>query len=230
MHTTGTREEWLAARIDLLAAEKEHTRRGDELARRRRELPWVRVEKEYLLDGPDGPVPLAGLFEGRSQLLIWHFMFAPEWDAGCTTCSSVADGFDGIRVHLVNHDVSLAAVSRAPVARLLAYRERMGWGFPWYSAGDSGFTFDFDTSFTAESVRDRAVYNYREVEGIDPRMLPVEGHGLSAFVLDGGVVYHTYSAYARGTDALWSMWQWLDRAPLGRNEGDMSWFRRHDEY
>jgi predicted dithiol-disulfide oxidoreductase (DUF899 family) len=233
MHTTGTREQWLAARLDLLEAEKEHTRRGDELARRRRELPWVPVDKEYVFDGPDGPTALASLFEGRSQLLVYNFMFGPDWTEGCPSCSSVADGFDGIRVHLVNHDVALVAVSRAPFAKLAAYRERMGWSFPWVSSGGNDFNFDYGVSFTADSVAHGASYNFRALAGfqLDPANLPFEGHGLSAFAVDDGpTVYHTYSAYARGCDALWGMWQWLDRAPLGRSEGDMSWFHRHDEY
>jgi predicted dithiol-disulfide oxidoreductase (DUF899 family) len=231
-HAIGTREEWLAARLDLLAAEKEHTRRGDELARQRQELPWVRVEKDYRLDTTTGEISLRDLFGGRTQLLIYHFMFGPDWAEGCPTCSSVADGFDGLRPHLEQHDVALAAVSRAPAAKLAAYRQRMGWSFPWASSLNSHFNVDFSVSFTAESVAHGAEYNFRPLAGaqLDPRLLPFEGHGLSVFALDGDAVCHTYSAYARGTGQLWAMWQWLDRAPLARNEGDMSWFRRHDQY
>jgi predicted dithiol-disulfide oxidoreductase (DUF899 family) len=228
-HTIGTREEWRKARLDLLEAEKELTRRGDELARRRRELPWVPVEKDYRFDGPQGECSLGDLFGGRSQLLVYHFMFDPDWDAGCPTCSSLADGFDGIRVHLEHNDVALVAISRAPIEKLTAYRQRMGWSFPWVSSAKNSFNFDFGVSFTQESVVGGAEYNFRAVPA-DPRMLPVEGHGLSAFAREEGTVYHSYSAYARGCDVLWGMWQWLDRAPLGRNEGDMSWFHRHDEY
>jgi predicted dithiol-disulfide oxidoreductase (DUF899 family) len=189
----------------------------------------VPVEQDYRFTGPDGQVGLEDLFGGRSQLLIYHFMFAPEWDEGCPTCSNVADGFDGLRVHLEHHDVALVAVSRAPVEKLIAYRKRMGWSFPWVSSAGSSFNFDYHVSFTTGSVTDTAEYNYRAIP-VDPAALPVEGHGLSSFARQDGTVYHTYSAYARGTDVLWGMWQWLDRAPLGRNEGDMSWFHRHDEY
>jgi predicted dithiol-disulfide oxidoreductase (DUF899 family) len=232
-HHTGTREEWRAARQELLTAEKAHTRQGDELARRRQELPWVPVETDYRFDTEDGEQTLADLFGVRSQLLVHHFMFGPDWESGCPSCSSVADGYDGFRVHLVNHDVALWAVSRAPLDRLLAYRRRMGWSFPWASSAGSEFNFDFEVSYTEERLTDdeRAhgvEHNFRRMPA-DPSMLPVEAAGLSAFVLDDGVVYHTYSTYARGTDALWGMYQWLDRAPLGRNESDL-WFRRHDEY
>ena len=228
-HTVGTREEWRKARLDLLEAEKELTRRGDELARRRRELPWVPVAEDYRFDSENGETSLGDLFGGRSQLLVYHFMFGPDWDAGCPTCSSVADGFDGVRVHLVHHDVALVAISRAPLDKLIAYRRRMGWSFPWVSSASNSFNFDYGVSFTQESVADGAEYNFRAIPP-DPGLLPVEGHGLSAFARQAGTVYHTYSAYARGCDATWAMWQWLDRAPLGRNEGDMSWFHRHDEY
>ena len=226
-HPVGTREEWRAARLALLDAEKELTRRSDELARLRQRLPWVPIDKDYRFDTEDGAETLRDLFRGRSQLLVYHFMYGPDWPAGCPRCSMVADGFDGIRPHLEQHDVSLVAVSRAPLETLLAYRQRMGWSFPWASSARSDFNFDFGVSFTAESVAHGAEYNYRRLEGhqLDPRRLPDESAGLSAFALDGGVVYHTYSAYARGTDVLCGMWQWLDRAPLGRNEGDMAWLR-----
>jgi predicted dithiol-disulfide oxidoreductase (DUF899 family) len=192
----------------------------------------VPVPKDYRLETEAGETSLPGLFGGRSQLLVYHFMFGPDWPEGCPNCSSVSDGFDGMVTHLDRHDVALAAVSRAPAAKLAAYRQRMGWSFPWASSLGSDFSFDFGVSFTAGSVAPGAEYNFRPLAGpqLDPRLLPYEGHGLSAFALEDGVVYHTYSAYARGTDALWSMWQWLDRAPLGRNEGDMSWFHRHDQY
>ena len=228
-HTTGTREEWRQARIELLAAEKEHTRRGDELARRRRELPWVPVEQDYRFDGPDGEMSLPDLFGGRSQLLVYHFMFGPDWEAGCPVCSSVADGFDGIRVHLEHHDVALAAVSRAPAEKLTAYRKRMGWSFPWVSSYRSSFNFDFGVSYTRESMAGGAEHNFAPFH-LDPSHLPLEAHGMSAFAREDGRVYHTYSAYTRGCDAMWSMWPWLDRAPLGRNEQGMTWFHRHDEY
>jgi len=231
-HTTGTAEEHRQARLALLDAEKDLTRRGDEVARRRRQLPWVAIDKDYRFDTEEGEATLAGLFGDRSQLLVYHFMFGPGWEAGCPSCSSLADGFDETYVHLQNHDVAFLAVSRGPLEDLLAYRKRMGWSFPWVSSGRSDFNFDFEVSFTEESVARGGSYNFRPLEGwqVDPGHLPYEGPGMSAFALENGVVYHTYSAYARGLDALWTMWQWLDRAPLGRNEGDMSWFHRHDEY
>jgi predicted dithiol-disulfide oxidoreductase (DUF899 family) len=231
-HPTVTREDWLEARLELLKAEKEITRLNDDLARRRRELPWVRIEKDYVFDTVDGEAKLADLFHGRSQLVVYHFMFGPDWDEGCPSCSAVADGFDETHLHLQNHDVAFTAVSRAPLDKLLAYRDRMGWSFPWASSGRSDFNFDFGVSFTEESVSEGGTYNFRDLDGwqVDPANLPFEGPGMSSFVLEDGDVHHTYSAYSRGVDVLWSMWQWLDRAPLGRNEGDMSWFRRHDQY
>jgi predicted dithiol-disulfide oxidoreductase (DUF899 family) len=231
-HRTGTRDEWLAARLELLKAEKEVTRLGDDVARQRRELPWVRVEKDYLFDTEHGEATLADLFHGRSQLIVYHFMYGPDWDEGCPSCSSIADGLDETHLHLQNHDVALNVVSRAPLEKLLAYRERMGWDFPWASSGRSDFNFDFGVSFTEESIATGATYNFRPVgdQQSEPGNFESELPGLSAFTLDDGVVYHTYSAYARGVDGIWNMWQWLDRAPLGRNEGDYSWFRRHDRY
>jgi predicted dithiol-disulfide oxidoreductase (DUF899 family) len=247
-NATATREEWLAARIDLLQKEKEHTRRGDELARQRQALPWVRVEKEYRFDTEDGPASLADLFRGRSQLLIYQFMFGPDYSAGCPACSAIADGFNGPHVHLQNHDVMLMAVSRAPLEAILAYRRRMGWTFPWASSFHTDFNFDYTGSMTEEQQRSgTAEYNYREEDttwvrdaggsvaeiarccGTDVATYVRERPGVSAFALEDGAVYHTYSAYARGLDALWGMYQWLDRAPRGRNEDDI-WFRRHDEY
>lgn len=232
LHATATRDEWLDARLELLKAEKELTRLTDDMARKRRELPWVRVENDYVFDTEDGEASLVDLFRGRSQLIVYHFMFGPDWDEGCPSCSGVADGFNQTHLHLQNHDVAFTAVSRAPLDKLLAYRERMGWSFPWASSGRSQFNFDFNVSFTAESVASGQTYNFKALEGwqLDPAQLPFEGPGMSAFALDGGTVFHTYSAYSRGVDALWNMWQWLDRAPAGRNEGDNSWFRRHDRY
>jgi len=244
-HRTGTRDEWLEARLELLDAEKEHTRRADELARRRQELPWVRLEKDYRFDTEDGDVSLADLFKGRSQLLVYHFMFGPDYDAGCPACSAIADGFDGSVVHLANHDVTLMAISRAPIAAIEAYKRRMGWTFPWASSRGNDFNFDFDVSFSEEQQRSGDVeYNYRPRAapsgegpvsemaarcGTDTAGYLRQAPGMSAFALEDGVVYHTYSAYARGLDALWGMYQWLDRAPAGRNE-DGIWFRRRDEY
>jgi predicted dithiol-disulfide oxidoreductase (DUF899 family) len=246
-HQTGTRKEWLAARLELLKAEKEHTRRGDELARRRQELPWVRIDKEYRFETDRGGASLKDLFRGRSQILIYHFMFGPDYSAGCPACSAIADGFDGFAVHLANHDVMLWAVSRAPLAKLQAYERRMGWTFPWASSFGSDFNADFNVWVSEEQQRTGAEYNYaREKpfaeedfgEGAalfatmtrtDVATYTRERPGMSAFVLDDGVVYHTYSAFARGLDGLWGMYQWLDRAPRGRNETGL-WFRRHDEY
>ncbi|HVC61447.1 MAG TPA: DUF899 domain-containing protein [Acetobacteraceae bacterium] len=248
-HKTGTREEWLAARLGLLMEEKELTRRSDELARRRQELPWVRIDKAYRFDTDEGSASLADLFRGRSQLLVYHFMFGPDYTAGCPSCSSIADGFDGFVVHLANHDVTLAAVSRAPLAKLLAYKRRMGWSFPWASSLGGDFNFDFNVSFTAEQQRAGAIeYNYeRGGHAMDAAPIPEpvaqfaatcgtdaptysrERPGMSAFVLDNGVVYQTYSTYARGLDGIWGMYQWLDRASKGRNETGV-WRRRNDEY
>ena len=249
-HTTGTREEWLSARLELLSAEKELTRRSDELARRRQELPWVRMDKEYRFDTDEGTASLADLFRGRSQLLIYHFMFGPDYSAGCPACSAIADGFNGVTVHLANHDVMLWAVSRAPLSKLQAYKRRMGWTFPWASSFNSDFNTDFNVRFTEEQQRRGGIeYNYRHeaplqdgpknpedgsvvfaaMSGTDPATYTRERPGMSAFVLEGGAVHHTYSTYARGLDGLWGMYQWLDRAPKGRNE-DSVWWRRHDEY
>jgi predicted dithiol-disulfide oxidoreductase (DUF899 family) len=246
----GTREEWLAARLELLAEEKAHTRRGDELARKRQALPWVRVDKEYRFETAHGPATLADLFRGRSQLLVYHFMFGPDYQAGCPSCSSFADGFNGAYVHLENHDVAFTAISRAPVGKLEAYKRRMGWSFPWASSFGSDFNLDFQVGSTGEQQQSGAVdYNFAtwdprpgiegaaeswlgqiaSTTGTDAATYMQEAPGLSAFALEDGVVYHTYSAYARGLDGLWGMYQWLDRAPLGRNETDW-WLRRHDEY
>jgi predicted dithiol-disulfide oxidoreductase (DUF899 family) len=248
-HTTGTRKEWLAARLELLDAEKELTRRSDELARRRQELPWVRIDREYRFETDEGNASLADLFRGRSQLLVYHFMFGPDYTAGCPACSAIADGFAGSVVHLANHDVTLMAVSRAPLAKLQAYKRRMGWAFPWASSFGTEFNADFGVRFTEEQQqKGGGEYNYRREEawpkpgddvgevagiaamtGTDVATYTRERPGMSAFVLEDGAVYHTYSAYARGVDGLWGMYQWLDRAPRGRNETGI-WFRRHDEY
>jgi predicted dithiol-disulfide oxidoreductase (DUF899 family) len=257
-HMTGTRKDWLAARLELLKAEKELTRRGDELARQRQELPWVRIDKDYRFETDEGSASLADLFKGRSQLLVYHFMFGPDYTAGCPACSAIADGFNGFVVHLANHDVTLSVVSRAPLEMLQEYKRRMGWTFPWASSlgSDINFNFDFNVSFTEEQQREGAIeYNYQHeaaftergigdsmtkrgeepvadiaaMTGTDAATYTRERPGMSAFVLEDGVVYHTYSTYARGLDGLWGMYQWLDRAPKGRNETDI-WFRRHDEY
>ncbi|HEV7635999.1 MAG TPA: DUF899 domain-containing protein [Bradyrhizobium sp.] len=246
-----SRDEWLAARLGLLRDEKELTRRSDELARRRQELPWVRIEKEYRFDTDEGTASLADLFKGRSQLLVYHFMFGPDWKAGCPSCSAIADGFDGFVIHLANHDVTLSAVSRAALPKLQDYKRRMGWTFPWASSLGSDFNFDFNVSVTEEQQRDGAVeYNYGRgghaldakpkaaaegpvafaaMSGTDVATYARERPGMSAFALEDGVVYHTYSTYARGLDGIWGMYQWLDRAPKGCNETGV-WWRRHDEY
>ena len=225
-------DEWLAARRELLEAEKEHFRQKDALARRRRELPWVPVEKEYSFETDDGTKSLPDLFEGRSQLLVYHFMFGvgyrvDEENPGCTGCSFVADHFDASLPHLNGHDVTLVAESLAPLTELRPYKERMGWGFPWVSSGDSGFKYDFGAAFTEEQQRNGAEFNYREVVG-----LPPQREGLSAFALRDGVVHHTYSTYDRGVEQFMGTFGYLDVAPLGRNEegSTSSWWRRHDEY
>ncbi|HWE07581.1 MAG TPA: DUF899 domain-containing protein [Rhizomicrobium sp.] len=249
MHKTGTRDEWLAARLDLLDAEKALTRQSDELAERRQQLPWVRVEKDYSFDTEDGKASLAALFRWRSQLLVYHFMFGPDYKAGCPSCSMIADGFNGFAVHLANHDVTLMAVSRAPLAKLTAYKQRMGWTFPWASSDGGDFNYDFNVSYTEAQEKEGPVeYNYaRGAHAMDMTPVPPpvaqfaatcgvdaptyrrDRPGMSAFVREGDTVYHTYSTYARGLDGLWGAYQWLDRAPKGRNEQGI-WWRRHDEY
>src|SRR6202049_2333303 len=245
-HNTGTREQWLKARLELLKAEKELTRRRDELAHKRQELPWVPINKGYHFETDEGSASLADLFRGRSQLLVYHFMFGPDYTAGCPSCSAIADGFNGFATHLANHDVMLWAVSRAPLATLQADKRRMGWNFPWASSLGGDFNFDFNVSVTEEQQRDGSVdYNYqraaasrmRDGEGarIRPRATPDgatkgaamtgtevstyarERPGMSAFVLEDGIVYHTYSTYARGLDGLWGMYQWLHSRPHGRH-------------
>jgi len=248
-HTTGTRKEWLAARLELLEAEKELTRRSDELARRRQELPWVRIDKEYRFETDEGGASLADLFRGRSQLIVYHFMFGPDYQAGCPSCSAIADGFNGFVCHLENHDVAMTAISRAPLDKLQAFKRRMGWTFPWASSFGDDFNFDFSVGFSEEQQNKGGIeYNYRReaplvrkasgddgtlpfatMAGTDVATFTRERPGMSAFVREDGVVYHTYSTYARGLDGLWGMYQWLDRAPRGRNETGL-WWRHHDQY
>lgn len=249
-HKTASRADWLAARLELLQAEKELTRRSDALAQQRQDLPWVRIEKDYQFETNQGSASLLDLFQGRTQLMVYHFMFGPDWAAGCPSCSAIADGFNGIAVHLAHHDVMLWAVSRAPLAKLQDYQRRMGWTFPWASSIGGDFNFDFTASITEEQQRlGSAEYNYRRgghamdettqfpevvlqqaaMTGTDALRYTQERPGMSTFVLEGGVVYHNYSTYARGLDGLWGMYQWLDRAPKGRNEKGV-WWRRHDEY
>lgn len=248
-HMTASRDEWLAARLKLIDAEKDLTRRSDEVARQRQTLPWVRIDMPYRFDTEDGAASLAELFRGRSQLMIYHFMFGPDFTAGCPSCSAVADGFNGFVVHLENHDVAFSAVSRAPLATLQAFKRRMGWTFPWASSAGSDFNADFNVWFTEAQQREGGIeYNYRSEAPMDqppPAASPVgqvaaqagtdaatfirDRPGMSAFALEDGVVYHTYSTYARGLDGLWGMYQWLDRAPLGRNEQGF-WLRHRDAY
>jgi len=228
---TGTREEWLAARLELLDAEKELTRRSDDLARRRHELPWVRIDKEYRFETEKGSATLHDLFRGRSQLLVYHFMFGfgfrvDEQNPGCTGCSFVADHFDGVIPHLNGHDVTLVAESIAPLEALRHYKERMGWRFPWVSSLGSDFKYDFGAAFTEEQQRNGAEYNFRRVDQPSPQR-----EGMSAFALKDGVVHHTYSTYDRGVEQLMGTLRILDLAPLGRNEETPgAWWHRHDEY
>ena len=249
-HTIGTRQQWLAARLDLLQAEKKLTRRSDALAQQRQALPWVRVDKPYRFETDAGPATLEDLFRGRSQLLVYHFMFGPDYKAGCPSCSMIADGFEGFAVHLANHDVALSAVSRAPLPKLQAYKRRMGWTFPWASSAGGDFNFDFNIAFTEEQQRAGTIeYNFErgghamdesakwpepvvqfaQTCGTDAPTYTRDRPGMSAFVVEDGAIYHTYSTYARGLDGLWGAYQWLDRAPLGRNERGV-WWKRHDEY
>jgi predicted dithiol-disulfide oxidoreductase (DUF899 family) len=230
-HAMGTRDDWLAARKELLQQEKEHMRQGDELARRRQQLPWVPIEKEYVFETEDGKTTLADLFYGRSQLLVYHFMFGfgfrvDEQNPGCTGCSFAADHFDGVIPHLNGHDVTLVAESIAPLDQIRQYKERMGWGFPWVSSLGRDFKYDFGAAFTDEQQRNGAEFNFRLVDQVAPQR-----EGMSAFGLQDEVVHHTYSTYDRGVEALMGTFQYLDRAPLGRNEETGgSWWRRHDEY
>lgn len=238
-HKVGTREEWTRAREQLLEREKELTRRSDELARERRDLPWVRIDKEYRFETADGPKTLAELFDGRSQLLVYHFMFGPEYTAGCPVCSSGADTFDGAVAHLNARDVTFLCISRAPLERLHAYERRMGWQFPWVSSEATDFNFDFDVSHTEEQLAPflegdvpPAVAQMADACGTDPAGYVAEGPGLSAFKLSDGAVYHTYSTYARGLEIMLGFYPLLDRVPKGRDEGGSTefWIRRHDEY
>jgi len=259
-HQIGTREQWFAASAELLQREKELTRMGDELARQRRELPWVPVEKQYTLQTADGDGTLADLFDGRSQLMVYHFMFGPDWDGGCPSCSSTADSFNGVLAHLSARDVTMICVSRAPLDKLLAYRERMGWDFTWASSYDSDFNSDFGVSAAQGITHDPvaattganelALLKLLEEQPAIGESLPLvttqnaaatgtnlegyfsEGHGVSTFARENGTVYHCYSSYARGTEFLMGYYAILDRAPKGRDEGDqpMGWLRRRDEY
>ena len=242
-HPIAGRAEWQAARDELLALEKEHTRMGDELARRRRELPWVRVEKEYRFDTDAGTRTLAELFDGRSQLFVYHFMFGPRYEAGCPVCSSSADAVDGVLAHLHARDVTMLYVSRAPLETLQAYKRRMGWRFPWVSSAESDFNFDFGVSYTDQQLREHmgpllegdpplVLRQLAEATGTDVAGYVSEGPGFTAFVRDGGAVYQTYSTGARGLEFLMAYYPMLDRAPKGRAEetGAPIWLRRHDEY
>jgi predicted dithiol-disulfide oxidoreductase (DUF899 family) len=231
-HPTATRDQWLAARLELLDAEKELFRRKDELTRRRQELPWVPVEKEYAFEADDGTKSLADLFDGRSQLLVYHFMFGFGYNVdtqnpGCTGCSFVADHFDAAIPHLNGHDVTLVAESLAPLAELRPYKERMGWSFPWVSSGGGDFKYDYGAAFTEEQQRNGADYNFKRVD----RPPWPQREGLSAFALEDGFVHHTYSTYDRGVEQFMGTFGYFDVAPLGRNEETASdWWRRHDEY
>jgi len=244
-----SRDQWLNARMALLTHEKELTRRSDDVAKRRQELPWVGIDKAYRFDTDDGTATLADLFGGRSQLLVYHFMFGPDYKAGCPSCSMIADGFNGFAAHLMNHDVAFWAVSRAPLSKLQDYKQRMGWTFPWASSFGDDFNFDFLVSITEDQQSAGSVeYNYRRSGhpltaaqvpepvarfaatcGTDGRTYMRDRPGMSTFALQDGAVCHAYSTYARGLDALWGAYQWLDRAPKGRNENGI-WWRRHDEY
>ncbi len=229
-HKTGTRADWLAARLRLLDAEKAHLRRGDEIARMRQELPWVPIEKEYVFDTEEGPKSLTELFDGRSQLLVYHFMFGygyrlTDERQGCTGCSLIADHFDGVIPHLNGRDITLVCASIAPLPELHDYKRQMGWRFPWVSSLGSDFNYDFGVAFTEEQQRNGADYNYQHVEKAEPQK-----EGMSAFALQYGAVHHTYSTYARGTEALMGIYRFLDLAPWGRNEDGLTWWRRHDEY
>jgi predicted dithiol-disulfide oxidoreductase (DUF899 family) len=255
-HKFGSREDWLAARASLLAREKEHTRLGDELAQQRLELPWVALEKEYRFDTDTGTRTLEELFEGRSQLIVYHFMFGPDYSAGCATCSSTADSFNGVLPHLKARDITMICISHAPLEKLLAYRNRMGWSFNWASSYETDFNADFGVSVADHApheaaallqanevaafpflsdpqVRDKlppVAFQNAEATGTDIAAYFSEGHGVSTFARDSGTVYHCYSSYARGTEFLMGYYAILDRAPKGRDEHGEMWLRRHDEY
>ena len=246
-HATGTREEWLKARIDLLKAEKELSRAGDELTRRRLALPWVSVEKDYGFETCQGEESLADLFRGRSQLVVYHLMFGPDYTAPCASCSMIADGFNGFWEHLAHHDVMLWAVSRAPYEKITSHKERAGWNFPWASSHGSDFNHDYFVGFSDAEQDQGYEYNFQKKEplpaempadadshagmcGVDWRTFLKEMPGMSAFVMEDGDIYHTYSTYGRGLDVLWGAYQWLDRSPLGRNEPGGPWWKRRYEY
>jgi predicted dithiol-disulfide oxidoreductase (DUF899 family) len=240
-HHIASREEWQAAREALLQREKEHTRMGDELARQRRELPWVPIEKEYRFETDDGTRTLAELFDGRSQLLVYHFMFGPSYEAGCPTCSSMADTIDGALPHLHARDVTMTYVSQARLEKLQAYKRRMGWKMPWVSAAGSDFNFDFGHSRTEEQTREaiapmleagapQIVEDNANSSGTDVTGYLTQEQGFSAFVLDDGTVYQTYETGSRGSEFLMGYYAILDRAPRGRDEDGSFWIRRHDEY
>lgn len=230
-HKVVSRNEWLKARLTHLAAEKEFTRKRDELSRERREMPWERVEKNYVFDAPEGPRTLADLFEGRHQLMVQHFMFAPEWDQGCKSCSFMADHVDGTRVHLAARDTSFVAISRAPIAKIERFKQRMGWQFKWVSSHDTSFNYDFGVSFTPkEKAKGEVYYNY----GMEP-FLDEEMPGISVFYKDdAGDVFHTYSTYGRGVEVMMGAYNYLDLTPKGRDEDQMKygmeWVRYHDKY
>jgi predicted dithiol-disulfide oxidoreductase (DUF899 family) len=230
-HPVVSHEEWLAARTAFLAKEKEFTRLRDELSRQRRALPWEKVDKPYAFDGPKGKETLADLFEGRSQLVVYHFMFSPEWDEGCPHCSFWADNFDGIGVHLNHRDVTLVAVSRAPLAKLQAFEKRMGWTFKWVSSAGSDFNYDYQASFRPEDVKaGRTRFNYSKE---DPGFADREGAS-GVFREPGGAIFHSYSTYARGIDILNGAYHFLDLVPKGRDEDGLeftqAWVRHHDRY
>ena len=246
-HPTATREEWLKLRVDLLGDEKALTRQSDEVARKRQSLPWVKVEKDYRFETCQGEESLKELFRGRSQLLVYHLMFGPDYKAPCPSCSFIADGFNGFWEHLYHHDVMLWAISRAPYDKIRAHKERAGWSFPWASSFGSDFNRDYFVGFTDELLDGGYRYNFQEKPpippdakgapnghaamcGVDLRTFLKEMPGMSAFALEDGEVYHTYSTYGRGLDILWGAYQWLDRAPLGRNEPDGPWWKRRYEY
>jgi predicted dithiol-disulfide oxidoreductase (DUF899 family) len=246
-HPIATREEWLKQRLELLKAEKELTRKGDELARRRQALPWVRIDKDYKFDTDEGQASLKDLFRGRSQLLVYHLMFGPDYTAPCASCSMIADGFDGFWEHLAHHDVMLWAISRAPLEKIRAHRRNTGWTSPWASSFGSDFNYDFFVGFTDAQQDEGYIYNFQEkpplpasmpsepdshagMAGVDWRTFLKDMPGMSAFVLEDGEVYHSYSTYGRGLDILWGAYQWLDRSPLGRNEPGGPWWKRRYEY
>jgi predicted dithiol-disulfide oxidoreductase (DUF899 family) len=228
-HTVVSRKDWLAARKALLTKEKKFTRLRDQLSQERRQLPWVKVDKDYVFDGPQGKETLSELFDGRSQLIVYHFMFGPAWDAGCKHCSFWADNFDKIIVHLNHRDVTMVAASRAPYGKLAAYKTRMGWNFKWVSSGDTDFNFDYHVSFTPEEeAKKKAFFNYKK-QNPDSS----DREGASVFFKDAkGNVFHTYSTYARGIDMVNVAYHYLDLVPKGRDEGKSgpSWLCRHDEY